>query len=257
VYFREAYSNDLERPILLFYVIVANKQINGLYSSDNTAVIKVRGTMEMQTLVSSIVCLFEPETVKKLGFEPRELEGILHSPVSVGQTVDGKLVLTSVADQVELFLSRDRFDVRDLSGKNPGEKPIGNLMAKVIQMFGGTPKAFGFNYEIAFPAPSKKESGAYLADRFLSENQVTKVLGVDGVSVTLYYKREAKRCTMRLEPRWGDPTSDSVYVNVNLHEDLSQHKREEAKSVAGGELQKAFVSEYSQLLEVLKHLFKQ
>ena len=211
----------------------------------------------MQTLLSSIVYLFEPDTVKKTGFEPRDLEGILHPPVSVGQTVDGKLVLTSVADQVELFLSRERFDVRDLSGRNPGEKPIGDVMAKVVETFGGTPRAFGFNYEITCPVPSDKESGAYIADIFLSENELTQAFGLYGASVTLFYKRGTKRCTMRLEPQWGDPSSNSVYVNINLHEDLPQDKRDNAKSVDGDELQKAFASEYSQSLEVLTNLFKQ
>lgn len=209
-----------------------------------------------ENLVTSIVLLFEPESLRKVSFTPRELEGLLRPRVSVGQTVDGRLVLTSIADQIEIFLGPERFDVRDLSGRNPGDKPLGGTMAQLVEKFGGCPRAIGFNYEIAYHVPQGRASGEFLVHKFISASDLVKQLAADGAAVTLYYPRGTKRCTLRLEPRWGDPRSDSVYVNVNVHEDLRAGEGSEAKPVDGTELNNSFAFEYIRLLELLTSLFE-
>ena len=210
---------------------------------------------QIEKLLTSIVFLLE--SIKKDTLSPREINSVLHlrPPFSIGQTPDGKVMTGSPRDQIELFIGKDRIDIRDLSGGKPGKKPTARIAIDLLAWLDAKWRALGFNYELQFPVPSEEAAGEFIAKKVASLEELKPQIPISGAGITFFYIKEHKKYTLRIQPReWEESTKD-IYVNVNIHRDKSElGDKEIAKISNASSLQDTFIEEYEEILDVLKML---
>lgn len=216
---------------------------------------KIPEEAEIENLLSSIVFLVE--SVGKDTLSAQDIATVLHlrPPLSLGQIQDGRLMAGSPRDQIELFVGKDRIDIRDLSGAKPGKKPTANIATELLGYLDAKWRAVGFNYELLFPVPSEEAAGEFIAKKVVPLEALKAQIPISGAGITFFYKKEHKKYTLRIQPQGWEETTRDIYVNVNIHRNKSELGDEEiAKISKFSSLQDAFVKEYEEILDVLKML---
>lgn len=212
---------------------------------------------EDQIEKSSTSIVFLAESMGKDRISPDELSSVLHlrSPLSIGQLPDGRLFTGSSREQVELFIGRERIDIRDLSGNKPGKKAMAKMAIDLLDWLEVKWRAIGFNYELVLPTPSGKKAGDFIVKNLLPLEHLKDKIPVSGAGITLLYRKEHKKYTLVIEPRRREETAEEIYVNVNIHRNKSELSNKELENLSTvSPLQETFVKEYEAVLDVLKIL---
>ena len=211
---------------------------------------------QIEKLLTSIV--FLAESMERDRISPEELSSVLHlrSPLSLGQIPDGRLFIAIPREQIELFIGRDRIDIRDLSGNKPGRKPTAKIAIELLDWLKAKWRAVGFNYELIFSVPSGEKAGEFIVKNFLlSLEHLKDKIPISGAGIRLFYRKEHKKYTLVIEPRRREETAEGIYINVNIHRDKSELNNKEVERLSTvSSLQEDFVKEYEGILDVLKML---
>ena len=84
-------------------------------------------------------------------------------------------------------------------------------------------RAYGFNLDLIYDQDSGRSAFGYLADRLLSVGVKQKNdWHFLGAATRVTYLAGDEQWQMAIEPRFGDPLTKTVYLNVNLHKPESQ-----------------------------------
>ena len=84
-------------------------------------------------------------------------------------------------------------------------------------------RAYGFNLDIVFAPESSAPAHVFLAKKlFKSVELMGKGEDIIGGSARIVYLHNEDQWQVTLEPRFGDPATPNVYLNLNLHKDRQQ-----------------------------------
>ena len=84
-------------------------------------------------------------------------------------------------------------------------------------------RAYGFNLDLIYDQDSGRPAYGYLADRLLSGGlQQMNEWQLSGAATRVTYFSGEDQWQIAIEPRFGDPLTNTVFLNVNLHISASQ-----------------------------------
>ena len=179
--------------------------------------------MEMQNLsmMSSSVVFLLRQHLTTVELKREDLEQFLTPELGVGQTADGRLVFTSIADQMEVIVGVNRIDVRDRSPQSPRTRQASQVAQGILRVLNGDARAYGVNYEFETDIPSGA-SGAFLLKTFIKEDTANYIEGLKGAALTLFFDMDDRQASIVIEPKRRRPEADKIFVNVNVHKDLGE-----------------------------------
>lgn len=184
-------------------------------------------------LKSSIVLLVEGMENRQVPSELLlDILGELPEPLVLGERV---LVFTSVRKQMEIRLARDRVDVVERGGKEPGSAALGDALLKLRRFAGGRVTAIGYNYSLELPLDSEMDAGTYMTRNYFFRQASPNYEPATLLSISFAFPLRDARCTTRLEPRWGDADSDKLYLDVNVHRKVTPDAEIDAGLLGSGE----------------------
>lgn len=203
---------------------------------------------DREIIYTSVVVVFDIE-----GARPRlsaeTLKKIIRPPLTIGTAGEpGVTVVSSPRDQIDILLGQGRLQVRDNSGREPGEKPVSRIVLDTLVQLAGKYRALGLNYGLAFRLRSGELPAQLIKDKMLN----TKFLGskIDtgfiGTAIKLQYPKGSKIYNLLLEP-YEDPKSERFHIDLNVHEDTTTLPPHDV-------LEKSFKTEYSDLIKLLASL---
>lgn len=104
-----------------------------------------------------------------------QLGDVLRRPFTIGQTADGRLIVNSNRDQIEVQLYPNKIDVRDSSGELAKAKVkvpevLSKIMALVFQDASPNIKTYGINIVVEFPIA---EPNTWIGETFLKDELST------------------------------------------------------------------------------------
>ncbi len=167
--------------------------------------------------VMSTIAVIIEKPIEQLRMDQKELEEILHRPVTIGQSPEG-LVISSQRDQLEITVSPIRINVRDLSGTHDFEKcKIPEVLLFMVQKFEASLSSYGVNFLMNLPYDA--DPGEWIRDNILSENLAAKtgkklLSGKAGIQLESGHKQ----WNIRL-----DSTNDGqILIDFNAHEEAKE-----------------------------------
>lgn len=185
--------------------------------------IKLQDILKVNIVFNGVELLDTPTGVK--GFE-----GFIGSEIVMNQgTAFSANPRGSIAAKTRTFtIQKDRIYV-DCSQINsiiqrdyPAQEDLSRLAEVVDCAISHTtqtkkPTNFGFNLDLVFLQSSGQTASKYIADRILSpallENN--KIVGGFGGFTTV--DEDGKRWTIKIEPRFNEPTTPKIFLSLNLH----------------------------------------
>ena len=189
---------------------------------------------EVDLLVSTIAVVFDPTSQPPPVNVPSDLTGIIRQPVNVSGNPLGQLTITSTRDQIELLLSGNRFEVRDLSGTlDQGVAKIPRIVHEVMALL-GNPRlsSYGINFVLEMP---KQEARNWLVTTLLSPSIQERLEGeLSSNHVNLILHRQSKTLTTQL----ASGVADKIGVNFNASQETpelpnAEHLRDDMKEQYG------------------------
>lgn len=109
--------------------------------------------ISLELVLSSIALVIEPnELTQPVSITQEVLTPILRGPLNIGQTGDGRTIIGSVRDQIEVQFSPTKIDIRDLSGAFEQSveripRLVGEFLALLPQ---GQISSYGVNFVVEF-----------------------------------------------------------------------------------------------------------
>ena len=185
----------------------------------------------------SVACVFGPlEPPPSLSGV--QLESILRPPLQLAQGIDGRFSITSTRQQIEVQLSSNKIEVRDLSGKPElVHENIPGILSAVVGLFPPLQfKSYGINFvaEILRDDPEQ-----WLGDHLLSPVLACKFRNsVTSNNLSFSFVKEPKSLTIKFTPR---PNSNRIEVNFNSSEDIQTLPKEADLKILIGEQYSEFV----------------
>lgn len=177
--------------------------------------------MQNLSMLSSSVVFLLRQNLTTVELKKEDVERLLTPELSVAQTVDGRLVVTSITDQMEVIIGVNRIDVRDRSPKGPRAIKISHVAQGILQALNGDARAYGINYEFETDTPNGT-SGAFLLRTFIKEDTTNYIKDLKGAALTLFFNMGDRQTKIIIEPRRSRPEADKIFVNVNVHMDLGE-----------------------------------
>lgn len=160
--------------------------------------------------MSTIAVLFQPVSMQG-AFNSEQVAAILKPPLTVGQSLEGAIAISSSREQVEVQLSNTKIDVRELSGHlSQGQSKIPKTLREFLALLSNPQVvSYGLNFILEIP----REEPSDRIGRALLRPELKQAVGTDLASnnVALVFSRPPKTWTLRLESR---PNSK---INVNLN----------------------------------------
>ena len=131
--------------------------------------------VETDLVLATIAILFEPPEMSHPVITQEQLGDVLRRPFTIGQTADGRLIVNSNRDQIEVQLYPNKIDVRDSSGELAKAKVkvpevLSKIMALVFQDASPNIKTYGINIVVEFPIA---EPNTWIGETFLKDELST------------------------------------------------------------------------------------
>lgn len=131
--------------------------------------------VETDLVLATIAILFEPPEMAHPVITQEQLGDVLRRPFTIGQTADGRLIVNSNRDQIEVQLYPNKIDVRDSSGELAKAKVkvpevLSKIMALVFQDASPNIKTYGINIVVEFPIA---EPNTWIGETFLKDELST------------------------------------------------------------------------------------
>ena len=177
----------------------------------------VQRVHRLDLVASTVALVFQPPLQPPVPFSGQDMARFLHLPTP-GYSADGSLAINSHRDQIEVLLSANKLDVRNVSGEfEKGVDRVPAVMHGMCEVLSApAPKSFGVNFLLSV---DKQDPRVWMAQTFLKEDLASVMqdsLGSDIVSVI--YGRGKKIITVRFEVR---PDS-GITVNYNASEEVGE-----------------------------------
>ena len=167
-------------------------------------------------LASTVALVFQPPLQPPVSISGQEMAKFLHMP-SPGYSPDGSVAINSHRDQIEVFVSANKLDVRNLSGNfEKGYEKVPEVLHGMYNLLGAdSPTSVGINFVLSVP---KEEPQAWIGQSFLSEDIASIFKGsLASDMISVIYERDNKVITVRFEAR---PDS-AITVNFNASQDVT------------------------------------
>lgn len=125
---------------------------------------------EIDLVLATIAVLFEPPAAAP-AITQEQIGDVLHRPINIGQTPDGRLIINSTRDQIEIQLFPNKIDVRDLSGgldkaKEKVPEAVSKIMALVFKDAPPNIHTYGINIVVEIPVV---EPNIWMGKTFLKD----------------------------------------------------------------------------------------
>jgi hypothetical protein len=179
--------------------------------------------MQNLNMISTSVVFLLRQHLATIELQKEEVEQLLTPELSVGQTADGRIVVSSMTDQMEVMVGVNRIDVRDRSSKGPRAREVSHVAQGILQALKGDARAYGINYEFEADTPNGT-SGAFLLKTFIKDDAKNSIRDLKGAALTLFFNMEGRQARIVVEPRRGRPEADKIFFNVNFHMDLGANE---------------------------------
>jgi len=179
--------------------------------------------MQSLSMMSTSVVFLLRKHLATIELQKEEVEQLLTPELSVGQTADGRIVVSSMTDQMEIMVGVNRIDVRDRSSKGPRAREVSHVAQGILQALKGDARAYGINYEFEADTPNGT-SGAFLLKTFIKDDAKNSIRDLKGAALTLFFNVEGRQARIVIEPRRGRPEADKIFFNVNFHMDLGANE---------------------------------
>ena len=179
--------------------------------------------MQKLNMISTSVVFLLRQHLATIELQKEEVEQLLTPELSVGQTADGRIVVSSMTDQMEVMVGVNRIDVRDRSSKGPRAREVSHVAQGILQALKGDARAYGINYEFEAETPNGT-SGAFLLKTFIKDDAKNSIRDLKGAALTLFFNVEGRQARIVIEPRRGRPEADKIFFNVNFHMDLGANE---------------------------------
>lgn len=195
----------------------------------------------LELTMSTVAVVVEPPK-EAPRFDEAYLLRFLHSPFGIGQLADGQTVITSNRDQIEIWLSPTRIEIRDLSGKTEfDDSRLPELLRSFFTEYGTTLRSYGVNLIVSL----KKERPAewisvHMLHPGLSQTVEKSVIGSNAVSVSL--QAEPKTWNIQFSVQHG-----RLQVNLNASEETNELPLE-------GDLKTQLDEQYASLVNLISQL---
>ena len=167
-------------------------------------------------LASTVALVFQPPLQPPVSISGQEMAKFLHMP-SPGYSPDGSVAINSHRDQIEVFVSANKLDVRNLSGNfEKGYEKVPEVLHGMYNLLGAdSPTSVGINFVLSVP---KEEPQAWIGQSFLSGDIASIFKGsLASDMISVIYERDNKVITVRFEAR---PDS-AITVNFNASQDVT------------------------------------
>ena len=199
----------------------------------------------LDLVTSTVATVFQPLLQLPVSFSGQEIAKFLHMP-SPGYSPDGSPAIISHRDQIEVFLSPNKIDIHNVSGRfQRGYEKVPEVLHGMCDLLGAdSPKSIGINFVVSVP---KEDPTSWIGQRFFSSELEPILKGPptsDTISVT--YGRDNKVITVRFEAR---PDS-TITVNFNASQEVNALPEQE-ELATDIETQKDVLVELLKALEVL------
>jgi hypothetical protein len=165
-------------------------------------------------IIMSTIAVITAPPAQPRSIDQKDLQQVLTRPLAIGQSPDGILV-SSQRDQIEVIVSGNKINVRDLSGEPRFSE---SKIPSTLHFFLGSSqiKSYGVNFIINVP---RVEPLQWIRDNILS-SQIPKrtqktLIGGAG---TLKIANGSKTWNIKLEPGEGD----TINVDFNASEETQQ-----------------------------------
>jgi len=179
--------------------------------------------MQNLNMISTSVVFLLRQHLATIELQKEEVEQLLTPELSVGQTADGRIVVSSMTDQMEVMVGVNRIDVRDRSSKGPRAREVSHVAQGILQALKGDARAYGINYEFETDTPNGT-SGAFLLKTFIKDDAKNSIKDLKGAALTLFFNMGGRQARIVIEPRRGKPEADKIFFNVNFHMDLGANE---------------------------------
>lgn len=177
--------------------------------------------MQNLSMLSSSVVFLLRQNLTTLELKRSALEQFLTPEISSAQTPDGRFVITSLADQMEVIIGGNRIDVRDRGRTGPRAEKISEVAHGILQVLNVDARAYGINYEFETDTPHGT-SGAYLLEAFIKKDTRKHIEGLEGAALTLFFHIGDRQARIVIEPRRSRPEARRIFFNVNVHANLGE-----------------------------------
>lgn len=172
----------------------------------------------LDLLFSTVAVVFEPiQNVPAFHITDETLTGILKHPLNLGNAPGGQLVISSPRDNMEVQISPNKIDVRDISGNiDHGKAEIPRVISEFIGLFDNpTLISYGINFvvEIANDNPAQ-----WVAARLLNPD-LSEHFGDELTSnqISLNFPISSKDITIQI----GSRGRSQLHVNFNASENTN------------------------------------
>lgn len=179
--------------------------------------------MQNLNMISTSVVFLLRQHLATIELQKEDVEQLLTPELSVGQTADGRIVVSSMTDQMEVMVGVNRIDVRDRSSKGPRAREVSHVAQGILRALKGDARAYGINYEFEADTPNGT-SGAFLLKTFIKDDAKNSIRDLKGAALTLFFNMEGRQARIVVEPRRGRPEADKIFFNVNFHMDLGANE---------------------------------
>ena len=172
---------------------------------------------QFELIMSTIAVLFEPSgDPAPSGITSEQLSSILRAPLGVGQAADGRSIISSNRDQLEIQVFHNKIDVRELSGDpQQGAQKIPRVLHEFLELASlGPVNTVGLNIILEFPLANP---GTWIGEHLLNQELASTLdASVSSKGLSLVFDRAPKTLEFKFEPRGPD----KINVNFNSSEDV-------------------------------------
>ena len=180
-----------------------------------TAVV-VQRVGPLDLVVSTVAVIFESPLQPPASISSQDVGEFLRLP-SLGYSPDGSLAINSHRDQIEVLLSANKLDVRNVSGEHDkGVERVPAAVHGMCELFStSAPKSFGVNFIVSV---EQSEPRSWMAETFLRGDLASVLEDSPGSDMLSFvYVRGVKTITVRFDVRPGF----GINVNYNASEEIS------------------------------------
>ena len=207
--------------------------------------------MQNLSMLSSSVVFLLRQNLATVELKKEELERFLAPELTSAQTADGRFVITSIADQMEVVVGVNRIDIRDRNPKDPRATKISEVARGILLALNGDIRAYGINYEFETDTPSGT-SGAFLLKAFIKDDATNYIKDLKGVALTLFFNIDDRQARIVVEPRRSKPEATKIFFNANIHMDLGEKEPAPKKERLKAEIEDYFGKVKGILSKVMK-----
>ena len=197
----------------------------------------------IELLTTTIAVVFDPAPPPDIQLS-EAFRRFMRVPLNISQGLDGSLMVVSNRDQIEVSLSPNKADVRDVSGiVERAQTTVPKVLAGVSEILSSSKtRSYGINFLFECNLDGDEDADAWLG-RIFVDDRIVEVLGTSpsSDSIMISYGNGSKVQTIRL--RVGDQRR--IVANSNASEEIDTLPDNE-------KLEREIISQYHYLTELLR-----